>query len=220
MIKSLAALALAAALALPSLALAQEAAPAAPEDPVVLEESALRVVGFSGFHRLPYQQVAIKLSEPGEGLDEFVVRVAPLFDEFTARTEWEACGELAREPGGRYALVIGTLQAALSCGTSEANVPEGFVAIGQSVHSHPRTRTVRPTASDREIQRQAGLRGLPYKAVESNRGARSFSPEDVAAGPGYLVASGRVLHQAGSLKDVREVGRLDRLAPVRHFAQR
>ena len=222
MTKSFAALVLAAALALPGQALvtpATDTAPATAASTAPLDEASLRVVGFTGFNRLPYQQVAIKLSQPGESLDDFVVRVAPIFDAFTARTEWEACGMLAQDATGRYALVIGTLQAALSCGTSRDNVPEGFTAIGQTVHSHPRTKTVRPTPSDLEIQRQSGLRGLPYKAVESNKGAKSFSPEDFAAGPGYLVSAGRILHQAG-LKTVRTVGELEDLAPIRHFAQR
>ena len=76
----------------------------------------LVVDGFAGFNRIPYQQVSIELSEPGESMDDFVLRVAPVFDQFTAQHEWEACGRLAQategEYAGRYALVIGTLQAA------------------------------------------------------------------------------------------------------------
>lgn len=158
-------------------------------------------------------------ASPGEELDAFVVRIAPIFDKFTAEHEWEACGELAKSSDGRYGIVVGSVQAALSCITSEENVPDGFVAIGQSVHSHPRTRTVRPTASDLALQRRTGFRGLPYREVESNKAARSFSIPDFNADPGYLVTAGRVLHQQG-LKTVRTMGKLESVAPVRNFAQR
>lgn len=176
-------------------------------------------VRFDGFVGLPYNQVSVEVSQPGESLDAFVVRIAPVFDAFTARTEWEACGELAQSEDGRYAVVIGSVQASLSCATSKDNVPVGFTAMGESVHSHPSTPDVRPTGSDQAIQRMFGIRGLPYKVVEKNAGSKGFSPVDFEAGPGYLVVSGRVMHQQG-LRTTREVGRLDTVAPRRRLPLR
>lgn len=171
-------------------------------------------VTFDGFVGLPYEQVAVEVSEPGESLDGFVLRLAPVLDAFTARTEWEACGVLAQDEAGRYAAVIGSVQASLSCATSTENVPEGFVAMGQSIHSHPATPDVRPTPSDEAIQRMHGIRGAAYKAVKKNTGSKGFSPVDFQAGPGYLVVAGKVLHQHG-LRTTREVGRIENAAPRR-----
>ena len=95
----------------------------------------------------------------------------------------------------------------------------GFTALGQSVHSHPSTPDVRPTGSELAIQRMFGIRGLPYKVVEKNAGSKGFSPVDFEAGPGYLVVSGRVMHQQG-LRTTREVGRLDTVAPRRRLPLR
>lgn len=175
--------------------------------------------GFEGFPGLPYQEVSVDTSEPGETLDAFMLRIAPTLDAFTAKSEWEACGAIAQAPDGRYGIVVGSVQAALSCAVSAQNVPAGFVAIGQSLHSHPRTKTIKPTASDLAIQAASNIRGLPYKAVEKNPYSQKFSDVDVSSGPGYLVADGRVLHQAGWDR-VREVGRLASKAPIRRLPQR
>lgn len=171
-------------------------------------------VHFDGFTGLPYNQISVEVSQPGESLDEFVVRIAPVLDAFTAQTEREACGVLAQDAQGRYATVIGSVQASLSCATSTDNVPEGFVPIGQTIHSHPSTPDVHPTGSDQALQQMFGIRAVPYKRVEKNPGSRGFSQVDFQAGPGYLVVAGRILHQEG-LRTTREVGRLESRAPVR-----
>ena len=171
-------------------------------------------VHFDGFMGLPYNQVSVEVSREGESLDEFVVRIAPVLDAFTAQTEWEACGVLAQDAQGRYATVIGSVQASLSCATSADNVPEGFASIGQTVHSHPNTPDVRPTGSDQALQEMFGIRAVPYKRVEKNPGSRGFSPVDFQAGPGYLVVGGRIMHQEG-LRTTRQVGRLESTAPTR-----
>lgn len=171
-------------------------------------------VHFDGFVGLPYNQVSVEVSSPDETLDGFVLRAAPILDAFTAQTEWEACGVLAQDDQGRYATVIGSVQASLSCATSTDNVPVGFAPIGQTIHSHPSTPDVRPTGSDQALQQMFGIRGAPYKRVEKNPGSRGFSPVDFQAGPGYLVVGGRVMHQEG-LRTTREVGRLESRAPVR-----
>jgi hypothetical protein len=192
-------------------------APVAAEDTPQVAPAAPEV--FYGIPGLPFNLVTTEESLPGETMDQFVVRIAPALDAFTAKMEWEACGVIGQAPDGHYGIVVGSIQAALTCATSNANVLPGMVATNQSFHSHPRTATVRPTVIDRNIQARNKGHFLPFREVESNKNAMMFSEADYAMGPGYMLHNGTIRHQEGR-GTTRVVGKLEHKAKVRFFDQR
>lgn len=158
------------------------------------------------------------LSEPGESLDAFMLRVAPVLDQFTAANEWEACAAIGKTPeGDRYGFILTSSQAALGCLVYTDSLPEGMVSAGLTLHSHPGTKEVYPGYMDRQIMAMRGRKVLQAEMKNHARGG--FSPEDFDAGPGYLVAGGMVLYQEGR-GHIRRVGRLESKAPVRSFPRR
>lgn len=159
------------------------------------------------------------LSEPGESLDEFILRTAPVLDAFTAEKEWEACAAIAKTPDGdRYGFVLTSSQGMLGCLVYTNILPDGMEFAGMSVHSHPGTPDVHPTYMDGVLLAMRGLSGQ-VRAGAPNWGRRGFSKDDYDAGPGYLVANGRVFFQAGRKTD-REVGKLPNPANTRSFPRR
>jgi hypothetical protein len=106
----------------------------------------------------------------------------------------------------------------LGCLVYSDRLPDGMVAAGVSVHSHPATPDVYPTYMDRQLLAMRGYKGL-IKVGMRNRGRAGFSVDDFEAGPGYLVVAGNVLFQAGR-QAIRAVGRIEDPAPVRKFKRR
>lgn len=165
------------------------------------------------------QELGTYVSEPGESLDAFILRTAPVLDAFTAKKEWEACAAIAKShEGDRFGFVLTTSQAMLGCLVYTDMLPEGMVFSGMNFHSHPGTPDIYPTYMDQQLLNMRGLRGQ-VRAGDRNAGRRGFSKDDFEAGPGYLVAGGRVFYQAG-LKTVREVGKLSEPARNRSFPRR
>ena len=156
-------------------------------------------------------------SEPGESLDAFVMRTAPLFDKYTAEKEWEACATIATDGQGRYGFVLTSSQASLGCILYPDDIPEGMVATNMNIHSHPATKEIYPSHMDHQIMHLRGMKVLRDEIP--NQGKRGFSPEDYEAGPGYLVVAGKVLYQEGR-GTIREVGKLEHRAPTRAFPRR
>ncbi|MGX5730923.1 hypothetical protein ACWKWK_10370 [Pseudoxanthomonas beigongshangi] len=144
--------------------------------------------------------VAELVSEQGEPLEDFVLRIAPVLDRYTHETGFEACGMVAQSADGeRFGVRLGSTKGAMTCEMRRSNVPEGMTALRLSIHSHPHKPVVMPTAAD--VSFYAGtqasngrmiLRGRPERV-----GGAYFSAADYASGPGYLVSEGRVLYQQG-----------------------
>lgn len=140
------------------------------------------------------------ISEPGEEIDPFVLRVAPKLAEFTKQSGREACGFVAKDAqedllGVRFY----TSGGAMTCMLIRSLVPDGMFALRTSIHSHPERSVVMPTMADMKYYQdnpmasgRAIVRGRPEQV-----GGRTFSDADYAVGPGYVVARGEVHHQAG-----------------------
>ncbi len=144
--------------------------------------------------------VAELVSEQGEHLEDFVLRIAPMLDRYTRETGFEACGMVAQSPDGeRFGVRLGTSQGAMTCEMRRSNVPAGMTALRLSIHSHPHKPTILPTAAD--VAFYAGTQAANGRMVLRGRpqrvGGAFFSSGDYASGPGYLVSDGRVLYQEG-----------------------
>lgn len=144
--------------------------------------------------------VAELVSEHGEPLEYFLLRIAPVLDRYTRETGFEACGLVSQTPdGNRFGVRLGTSKGAMTCEILRSNVPAGMTGLRLSIHSHPHKTTILPTAADVAFyagtQAENGtmvLRGRPQRV-----GGALFSTGDYASGPGYLVSNGRVLYQEG-----------------------
>ncbi|WP_323162628.1 hypothetical protein [Stenotrophomonas maltophilia] len=140
------------------------------------------------------------VSEPGEALEAFMLRLAPVLDRHTRESGHEVCGMVAQSADAeRFGVRLGTTKGAMTCSMSRSNVPDGMHALNVSIHSHPHTRSVLPTAADVSFYAENPLSsGRMVKRGRSERvGGAYFSSGDYAAGPGYLVAEGQLLYQEG-----------------------
>lgn len=146
----------------------------------------------------PPQPVGEFISQTGEALGDFIVRIAPALDQHTRESGHEVCGMVAAD-SERYGVRLGTTKGAMTCSLSRSNVPEGMRAMNVSIHSHPHTRSVLPTAADVSFYAENPLSsGRMVKRGRSERvGGAYFSAGDYQSGPGYLVAEGQVLYQEG-----------------------
>lgn len=144
-------------------------------------------------------------SNPGESYDAFVLRVATALAQWTNDTGTEACGPIEQAKDGTYHVQLTTEKAQTACLQSIVAGP-GMTYTGDNIHSHPAAKnggyTVRLTGHDLAALEALGrmklvnelrrfnIRTLP---VEPD----TFSPDDYASGPGYLVVKGQLLHQHG-----------------------
>ncbi|MBV6883194.1 hypothetical protein [Xanthomonas euvesicatoria] len=159
--------------------------------------------GWKGLH------LAEIVSEPGEGLEAFMLRLAPVLDRHTRESGHEVCGMVAQSADSeQFGVRLGTTKGAMTCSMSRSNVPAGMRALNVSIHSHPHNRSVLPTAADVSFYAENPLSsGRMVKRGRSERvGGAYFSSGDYAAGPGYLVAEGQLLYQEGKGTE-RNLGR-------------
>lgn len=165
-------------LASPSLALAQDTA------------GTVERVEIQGFGQVNYQKLFEEVSQPGEAMDAFVLRIAPQLAEYTAATGFEACGAIASD-GERFGVVVGSNGGHTVCVNFHNRVPSGMVSTRQTVHSHTTMKAYRLTPADLLV-----VGGRPAGSVQRGGNPERFSDEDYAA-PGYVVTSRTVKHQAG-----------------------
>lgn len=143
-------------------------------------------------------------STPAESQDAFVLRVAEALAAWTDKTGTEACGPIVRTPTGAMQVTLTTEKSQVVCLIS-VQPPSGDTLTGNTIHSHPTDggrHKVRLTHNDINALQALGrgdfvasLRGLDIREVDAE--PDTFSPDDYAAGPGYLVVGGRLLYQHG-----------------------
>lgn len=161
--------------------------------------------GWKGLHLVEL------VSDPGEGLSDFMLRIAPVLEQHTRESGHEVCGMVAQSADAeRFGVRLGTTKGAMTCSMSRLNVPAGMRALTVSVHSHPHTRSVLPTSADVSFYAENPLSsGRMVKRGRSERvGGAYFSIGDYAAGPGFLVAEGQLLYQEGKGTE-RNLGSFD-----------
>lgn len=143
-------------------------------------------------------------SKTNESHDAFVLRVAQALKAWTDQTGTEACGPIAKTKDGHYFVELTTEKAQTVCLRSTV-MPEGMTYTGDSIHSHPfkeGTSQIRLTSHDLAVLDEMGevqfvdeLRRMDIRSVHAE--PDTFSPDDYAAGPGYLVVKGQLLYQHG-----------------------
>ena len=155
-------------------------------------------------------ELGTHLSDEGEELEAWLVRIAPILATHTQESGHEACGYIAQnQDGSRYGIRLTTSKGALTCVVDPTRVPEGMTALRATFHSHPQRSIVLPTAADELHYRANPLPSGQWikRARPVDLGNSTFSAADYAAGAGYVVTKGRVFFQSGKGTD-REVGAL------------
>ncbi len=141
---------------------------------------------------LPFSQLGIYTSEPNETERDFLLRLAPVLAAYTASTGEEACGVIGEEDG-RFGVVLGTNHAQIGCLAGEAGIVTGMTFTGETIHSHPAgyIRTIRHADRSFAFATHAG----PPDHKNFDGGWDTFSDNDYAGSPGYLVSHGHLLYQ-------------------------
>ena len=158
-----------------------------------------------------YTEYETLVSQENETLDEFVLRIAPLVRDRTRDTGWELCGVLAQGANGTHGIVLTSSQSSIGCVLRAQLVPDGMIASGLSLHSHPTAESKRLgiTAMDRQLAAHTGHASASggVMASQPKRRRDGFSTQDMQTGPGYLVLSKEVLFQQG-FGTAKRVGRI------------
>lgn len=143
------------------------------------------------------------VSQEGEDLEAFLLRLAPTLEAYTAESGFEACGFVAQNSDGdRFGVRLVTSKGALTCYMHSADVPAGMRPLRVTIHSHPQRHAVAPTAAD--VAFFATLPSASGRVVRRGRleytghakGA-AFSAVDYDGGAGYLVTHGALHYQEG-----------------------
>jgi hypothetical protein len=138
--------------------------------------------------------VATLTSEPDEDHDAFLLRVAHYMQRWTDTNNAEVCGYLASD-GTRWGVRLTTLKSQLTCISSKQVVPDGMIASGENIHSHPSAGEHGTLSTSMDTKRVA--RAFREQVGRVIRPSPGFSKDDFDAGPGYLVADGKLSYQAG-----------------------
>ncbi len=163
---------------------------------------------------LPVSKIATFESREGEDLEAFVMRMGGWFRTFTTSSGYEACAYILKAADGsdRWAMPVYTNTSQIGCVMGEVAV-EGFVATGETIHSHPVERRIDPNAQDRVFMAGQSKRFNVERRQRRGVDPRTFSDTDFESGAGYLVADDKVLYQNGRAS-VREVGVLPAADPT------
>jgi len=142
-------------------------------------------------------------SHPGEGKDAFLLRVAQYMGSYTYAKQVEVCGMIwVRPTGDAWAVPLGTLRSHVHCTTPDPIPPDltgqGWLATGESIHSHPRAPRVVISALDAAL-------GADNEGDVLMVDVRQFSPDDLKH-PGYLVAGRRLTYQSQGGRYQRVIG--------------
>ena len=168
----------------------------------VLEQPVERV-RIPGGSAVEYQRLFEVMSEPGETIDSFALKIGPTLRAYSDASTYEACGALASD-GNRFGVVIGSNRSHLGCVIFHHLIPEGMWSIGQSIHSHG--GDVKFSANKNDLALQSLLfRDIATLRFVAGQCLDQFSLADFSAGAGYLATPTGVLHQNGSAKSVRAV---------------
>lgn len=167
------------------------------------ESGQIEVLQVPRIGRLEYQRLFEVVSDRGESLDDFALRVGPRLRAFSDETGFEACGVLATD-GVRFGIVVGSSRSHVACVNFGSKVPEGMTNTGQTIHSHGKPGRRRANAADLKLMGRGEMR-LDRGGMMSGQSLTAFSDMDFAGGPGYLAIPGGVIHQNGNAT-VRRIG--------------
>lgn len=157
-----------------------------------------------GIGEVPYQRLFEVVSDAGESMDAFALRVGPRLRAYSDQTGYEACGVIATD-GERFSVVVGTNHAYLVCINLGSLVLDGARHAGATIHSHGKQGRFNPSRTDMLLMaRNFAGQSRQGLIVVHGQAANAFSDEDKKSGPGYLAGTdGRVFFQgAGTWREV------------------
>ncbi|HFT7412125.1 TPA: hypothetical protein ACOD9X_004534 [Stenotrophomonas maltophilia] len=157
-----------------------------------------------GVGRVGYQRLFEAVSEPGESLDGFVLRIGPRLRAYSDETGYEACGVLASD-GDRFGVVIGTNHSHVACVNFASKVPAGFQPTVETIHSHGGEKTFAASATDVALLGKDAFGSRSRTSLRvTGQNLHMFSKTDYHGGAGYLATPIGAIYQNGP-KSVREV---------------
>jgi len=152
-------------------------------------------VRIPGIGVVDYQRLFEVVSEPGESLDAFALRIGPRLRAYSDETGYEACGVLATD-GELFGVVIGSNRAHIACANFNAFRPGGMKPTGQTIHSHGVDGRFHANRNDVALQGQFFAGQMGIKGVAGQK-LNAFSKMDFEGGAGYLATPTGVIHQQG-----------------------
>jgi len=155
-------------------------------------------------HDIPVYRIGeVQAPDTPGGMEAFAVRVAYVLRAWTATHGVEAIGNLCRTPdGARWGTVLLTVGAHVASPVTNA-CPDGMLATGVDIHSHPQHQQYRPNAIDQVFL------GRSFSGDERiNTFPDRFSDDDFVH-PGYMVGRNGLHYQGGRdavrlVRDLRE----------------
>lgn len=161
-------------------------------------------VGRSGMvdtQGLPYVHIADYYSNPGESKNDFLLRIGPKLRAYSDKTGFEACGVIATNQQGQFAVVLGSSLSHIGCVNDTTRIPHGMTSTNETIHSHGRNGLrIMATQSDWILM------GNPFNPPHYVGGfdLSHFSDQDFEH-PGYLATPTGVLYQDGSASSVQQL---------------
>ena len=160
-----------------------------------VDRAPVEYVRIPGIGRVAYQFLFEEISEQGESLDAFALRIGPRLRAYSDETGYEACGVLATD-GELFGVVIGSNRAHIACANFNALRPMGMKPTGQTIHSHGVDGRFHANRNDVALQGQFFAGQMGIKGVAGQK-LNAFSNMDYEGGPGYLATPTGVIHQQG-----------------------
>ena len=160
-----------------------------------VDRAPVEYVRIPGIGRVAYQFLFEEISEQGESLDAFALRIGPRLRAYSDETGYEACGVLATD-GELFGVVIGSNRAHIACANFNALRPMGMKPTGQTIHSHGVDGRFHANRNDVALQGQFFAGQMGIKSVAGQK-LNAFSNMDYEGGPGYLATPTGVIHQQG-----------------------
>jgi hypothetical protein len=129
----------------------------------------------------------------GQSYNDFLLGVGHELQDWAAKNQTEACGQLAQNETGNWSVVIVSENAHAACGEPQGALLKGYHFVGKTIHVHPQKRFYIVNNAD-ESMGDTGLSIGSRVQLEPEH----FSKADIASGPGYLVTNGKLYYQHGA----------------------
>lgn len=146
--------------------------------------------------RVPMIELPTLSQRATEDQSAYLSRVAGWMHNYTSGTNEEVCANICKTPDGAMSVRLLTNKSHLACGLADLCAP-GSVLTADSIHSHPLDENFRINDADRAFMRDRSPGRHIQRRSSFISDSEKFSEFDYANGPGYLVAKGRLLYQAG-----------------------
>lgn len=141
------------------------------------------------------------VSESGESLESFMIKVAPNLEEYTKKTGYEACGAIASD-GERFSIQLFSDNVPQGCAIRTSAVMDGFTFINETLHSHPWQQLLRIDSKAKAWGEAHGMR-LQADTLR-NDGRSGFSRQDLSTGLNSWLVAGGKLHYANPKEKIRK----------------